>query len=84
MKNHIVALRKGIFQVTRKLMKIEQLDPCTPGYGVNLCNVVKWIAREMRLHGHVPKELVLNLKVDGRPFFGMYCLGHKIIACIYC
>ncbi|KAK3748775.1 hypothetical protein QZH41_013520, partial [Actinostola sp. cb2023] len=70
LKNNMVALRRGVFNVTRKLIGIEKLDPATPGYRVNLRCIVQWIAREMRLHGQIPKELVLNLKVDGRPFFG--------------
>ena len=29
-----------------------------------------WVIREMRLHGSLPDDIVLNLKVDGHPFFG--------------
>jgi hypothetical protein len=52
MKSNSIALRRGIFQVTKKIMGVEKLDPATPGYEVNLGSAVAWIAREMRLHGH--------------------------------
>lgn len=44
--------------------------PEFPGYEVNLPDVTSWIIREMHLHGPVPEEVVLNLKLDGRPFCG--------------
>lgn len=62
-------MRKGIFDVTRNLVGVEGLS--LPGYEVNLHKVTVWIIREMRLHGYLPNEIVFNLKIDGRPFFGM-------------
>lgn len=70
LKNNIAALRKGQFDVTRSLIGIERLPPQVPGFEVNLKNVIIWVIREMRLHGSLPDEIVFNLKIDGRPFFG--------------
>ena len=46
------------------------LPPEVPGFEVNLESVTSWAIREMRLHCSVPDEIVFNLKIDGRPFFG--------------
>lgn len=51
-------------------MDVASLPDEVPGYEVNLENVAVWIIREMRLHGSLPDDIVFNLKVDGRPFFG--------------
>lgn len=37
---------------------------------MNLPDVTSWIIRKMHLHGPVPEEVFLNLKLDGRPFCG--------------
>lgn len=70
LKNSIAALQKGQFDVTRSLIGIERLPPEVPGFEVNLQKVIVWIIREMRLHGSLPDDLLFNLKIDGRPFFG--------------
>lgn len=51
-------------------MNVASLPEELPGFEVNLENVAVWVIREMRLHGSLPDDIVLNLKVDGRPFFG--------------
>lgn len=79
LKNNIAALRKGLFDVTRSLVSIERLPSEVPGYEVNLKNVTIWIIRDMRLHGPVPDEIELDLKIDGRPFFGKCIEMKKII-----
>ena len=60
-------------------MGVESLS--LPGYEVSLQKVTVWIIREMRLHGCLPDEIVFNLKVDGRPFFGMK-INNNVIICI--
>ena len=65
-------MRKGQFDVTRSLIGIESLPPQVPGYEVNLKSVTIWVIREMHLHGSLPDDIVFNLKIDGRPFFGKY------------
>jgi len=72
LKNNVAALRKGLFNVTRNLIDIERLPPQVPGYEVNLKKVAIWVIREMRLHGSLPDDIVFNLKIDGRPFFGKW------------
>ena len=70
-KNHIKAVRKTIFQVVKKAMGIGPLPDGAPrGYQVNLSAAVTWAARETRLHQPDQQTLELNLKLDGRPFFG--------------
>ena len=68
--NSIAALRKGKFDVTRSLIGIERLPPEVPGFEVNLQKAIVWIIRETHLHGSLPDDLLFNLKIDGRPFFG--------------
>lgn len=69
-KNNIAALRQGVFSVTRSLMNVSSLPAEVPGFEVNLENVAVWVIREMRLHGSLPEDILFNLKIDGRPFFG--------------
>ena len=70
LENNMAALRKGQFDVTSNLLGIERLPPQVPGFEVNLKNVTTSVIRDMRFHGPLPDELVFNLKIDGRPFFG--------------
>ena len=70
LENNMAALRKGQFDVTSNLLGIERLPPQVPGFEVNLKNVTTSVIRDMRRHGPLPDELVFNLKIDGRPFFG--------------
>lgn len=72
LKNNIVALRKGIFNVTRTLVGLESLPPGVPGFEVDIKKVVVWAIREMGLHSSLPDEVTFNLKIDGRPFCGKY------------
>ena len=72
LKNNIAALRKGLFDVTKDLVGLERLPLPILGYEVNLKDVIIWIVREMHLHGPLPNQIVFNLKIDGRPFFGTY------------
>lgn len=60
-----------VFSKVQSLLNIERLeDPDIPGYQVSLHSVVAWQLRELRLHGKLKNELQVNLKLDGRPFFG--------------
>lgn len=70
-KNNMVALRKGIFDVTRSFVGLEKLPPDVPGFEVDIKKVVTWAIRDMCLHGPVPDLVTCNLKLDGRPFCGM-------------
>ena len=59
--------------VVKKTMGIRSLSPdlSIPGFQVDLISVVVWALREMRLHCPDKTELELNLKLDGRPFWGI-------------
>ena len=77
LKNNIAALRKGQLDVVRNLIGIKEIPSEFPGFEVNLKNVAIWAIRDMHLHGSVPDEVVFNLKIDGRPFFGKCkCILH--------
>lgn len=47
-----------------------------PGFEVDLKSAAIWAIRDLHLHGSVPDEVVFNLKIDGRPFFGKYAFIH--------
>jgi len=52
-------------------MGIRPLSDGAPrGYQVSLSAAVVWAARETRLHNPDQQTLEVNLKLDGRPFFG--------------
>ena len=60
-----------VFKVVRESMGINHLSEDSPqGFEVSLHSAVLWAARELRLHNPDASELELNLKLDGRPFFG--------------
>lgn len=70
-KNQIKAVRKMIFGIVRKALHIRPLPNGAPqGHQVSLSTAVAWAARETRLHHPDQQTLELNLKLDGRPFFG--------------
>ena len=76
-KNNIAALRKGQLDVVRHLIGIKEIPSEFPGFEVNLKSAAIWAIRDMHLHGSVPDEVVFNLKIDGRPFFGKCtCILH--------
>ena len=45
-------------------------DGAPIGFQVSLSAAVAWAARETRLHQPDQEMLEVNLKLDGRPFFG--------------
>lgn len=60
-----------IFSVVKKAMGIGPLPDGAPKrFQINLSAAVAWAAREARLHQPEQETLELNLKLDGRPFFG--------------
>lgn len=70
-KISIKALHSMVFEKVRKVRDIKEIeDPDIPEYRVSLERIFTWIIRELWLHGQVEKEIVLLLKLDGRPFFG--------------
>ena len=64
-------MRKTIFGIVKKALDIRPLPNGAPqGHQVSLSAAVAWAARETRLHHPDQQTLELNLKLDGRPFFG--------------
>lgn len=60
-----------VFEKVREMLEIKSIeDPDIPGFQVSLDPVVSFLVRELRLHGQLKKEIQLNLKLDGRPFYG--------------
>ena len=73
-----------VFEVVRKIFEIEPYSNDLDGYCVNLHSVIIWIVREILLMnpGIVLDTLELNLKIDGRPFYGKY-ENCKVKLCIH-
>lgn len=69
-KNNIVVLRRVYFSVIRILMNIIVFFKEVFGFEVNFENVVVWVIREMRLYGLFFDDIIFNLKIDGRFFYG--------------
>lgn len=60
-----------IFGIVRKAMGVRPLPDGAPrGFQVSLSAPVAWAVRETRLHQPDQEMLEVNLKLDGRPFFG--------------
>ena len=72
------AIRNMVFGVTSQVMAVADLSGPVQGAQVSLISALEWCIREMRLHqidgigsGNRKKKLEFNLKLDGRPFWGM-------------
>ena len=71
-KGQVKAVRKVIFEAVKTTMKISPLGNLI-GYKVSLEASIIWAIRELRLHQQDNKgALEFNIKLDGRPLFGMY------------
>jgi len=46
----------------------EEKDIC--GADIDLECVMTWMVREMRLHKSIGESIEVNIKLDGRPFWG--------------
>ncbi|XP_078384134.1 uncharacterized protein LOC144666603 [Oculina patagonica] len=69
-KNKIKAIRRVIFKVVKKSFGVKSLPEPITGSQVDLSSVVTWIIREQRLHKMDTENMELNIKLDGRPFWG--------------
>ena len=66
-KNNIKAVKKLVFTVVRKTLKIAKVgeadfDACD----VDLSSVLVWAIREQRLHACDTEDKEFNIKLDGR------------------
>ena len=71
-KNNIKAVKKLVFTVVRKTLKIAKVgeadfDACD----VDLRSVLVWAIREQRLHSCDTEDKEFNIKLDGRPLGGV-------------
>lgn len=73
-KNMIKACKSMFFSVTQSLVKLTPLDAdCGfTGFTVGLASALVWAIREARIHNKLTSTLIFNLKLDGRPFAGIF------------
>jgi len=64
-------MRRLIFEIVRKTIGLTRAPKPLKGFQVDLESVLIWLIREQRLHGLDSSEMELNIKLDGRPFWGM-------------
>lgn len=67
------ALKAMVFRNVQEMLEITPTeDSDIPGCQVALEPIVKWLIRELRLHGQLNDQDILDLllKLDGRPFCG--------------
>ena len=68
-KNEIKAVKKLVFTVVRKALKIGRINEAEfEAYNVDL---LVWAIREQRLHSADSEEMEFNIKLDGRPLGGL-------------
>ena len=72
-KNEITAIKKLVFSVVRKTLKIDiymnvEFDECD----VDLAAVLGWAIREQRLITSEAEDVEFNIKLDGRPLRGVF------------
>lgn len=65
-----------VFAIVRRTFGVQSLpQDYLIGSQVNLASVIVWIIREQRLHKVDKEEVELNIKLDGRPFWGKNILA---------
>ena len=69
-KNQVKAARKMIFDTTKHLVGLSSTPEPVIGSQVSMPSVLIWLIREMRLNGFSGECININLKLDGRPFWG--------------
>jgi len=76
-KNEIKAVKKLVFTVIRRTLKISKIkDVDFDACDVDLQSVLVWAIREQQLYGCEKDEMEFNTKLDGRPLGGAcmeYC-----------
>ena len=70
-KNDITALKKLIFSIVRKTLRIQKINDANfEAWDVNLSSVLVWAIREQRLYSQDTDNMEFNIKLDGRPLGG--------------
>lgn len=59
-----------IFGIVKRTLGLCETPKPLKGRQVELRNVLLWLIREQRLHGLDEEEIEVNIKLDGRPFWG--------------
>ena len=75
------AAKKVVFGAVHDIIGVEKVSFPLQGYGVQLAPVVEMIVREQRLHQVQSAKVYLNIKIDGRPFWGNYCTHLDVCTC---
>ena len=71
MKNEIKAVRKLVFTVIRRTMKIGRMQTEFDACSVDLSSVLVWAIREQCLLSSDQENMEFNIKLDGHPLGGM-------------
>ena len=66
------AVKKMIFGVCKEYVSVKRVTPPIQGFCVDMIPVLELIVREQRLHKVSSSTLKLMVKIDGRPFWGMF------------
>jgi len=69
-KNEIKAVKKLVFSVVRKTLKITKMDTDFDACDVDLSGVLVWAIREQRLFSANTEGMEFNIKLDGHPLGG--------------
>ena len=59
-----------VFTVVKRTLGLHDTPKPLKGRQVELQNVLTWLIRQQRLHGLDEEEVDINIKLDGRPFWG--------------
>ena len=70
-KNEIRAVKKLVFSVVRRTMKIQKMKTEFDACSVDLSSVLVWAIREQRLVSSDQDRIEFNIKLDGRPLGGI-------------
>jgi len=71
-----------IFTIVKKTLGLRETGKPLKERQVELQNVLVWLIREQRLHDMDEEEIEINIKLDGRPFWGkkskqMYLINYN-------
>lgn len=70
-KNEIKAVKRLVFSVVRKTLKITKMDTDFDACDVDLSGVLVWAIREQRLFSSDTEGMEFDIKLDGRPLGGI-------------
>ena len=70
--NQMKAARQLVFTQVREYIEVHKLTAPINGYGIDMFAAVKVIVRGQRLYQMAEPVVHLNLKIDGRPFWGNF------------